>query len=85
MPAAWGAGIGSEAVRAVIDHAFGALGYARLIAETQAANQPSRRLLERLGMRWEREVTRFGAAQAIYMIERSEAGHRAESEAAAGG
>lgn len=71
LPAVWGIGISSEAVNAVLDHAFNQLGYARLIAETQAANQPSRRLLERLGMRYERELTRFGAAQAIYAMEKA--------------
>lgn len=70
LPTVWGAGVCSEAVRAVLDQAFERLGYVRLIAETQTANRPSRRLLERLGMRWEREVTRFGAAQAIYAIEK---------------
>jgi ribosomal-protein-alanine N-acetyltransferase len=71
LPAVWGAGISSEAVSAVLDHAFNNLGYARLISETQAGNQPSRRFLERLGMHWERELTRFGATQAIYAIEKA--------------
>lgn len=72
LPTAWGSGLASEAVGAVLDHGFGTLGHDRLIAETQAANQPSRRLLERLGMRWERELERFGAMQAIYAMEKSD-------------
>jgi ribosomal-protein-alanine N-acetyltransferase len=67
--------LASEAVSAVLAHAFTELGYERLVSETQAANQPSRRLLERVGMRPARDVQRFGAAQMIYAIERAVPGH----------
>ncbi len=68
-PMVWGAGIASEAVRAVVAHALGPLGPTRLIAETQVDNRPSKRLLERVGMRYERGLKRFGATQAIYAME----------------
>jgi ribosomal-protein-alanine N-acetyltransferase len=45
---AWGQGYGLEAMRAVVDHAA-ALGFKRLWARTHAGNEPSQRLLERLG------------------------------------
>ena len=67
----WGVGIASETVGTVLAHALEHLDYNRLIAETQAANGPSRRLLERLGLRQERELERFGAAQVIYATGRS--------------
>jgi len=43
----------------------------RVVAETQAANAASVRLLERPGFRLFRQVTRFGAKQSIYLAESS--------------
>ncbi|MGI4975728.1 MAG: GNAT family N-acetyltransferase [Janthinobacterium lividum] len=69
LPTVWGTGIASEAIRVVIVHAFRSLGLTRLLAETQSENQPSRRLLARVGMQHERDVERFGATQAIYAVD----------------
>ena len=66
LPEWWGQGYAQETVRAVVNHALADLGLPRVIAETQLANVASCRLLERLGMRLERTVVRFGAEQAIY-------------------
>ena len=52
-PAHGGQGYATEAVRALIDLAFGELGARRVIARVDARNLPSRRLLERLGLRLE--------------------------------
>ncbi len=48
-----GHGYATEAVRAVLDLAFGPLGLRRVVASCFAANEPSWRLMERLGMRRE--------------------------------
>ena len=48
-----GNGYGTEAVRALLDYAFGELHLRRLIAVTDALNQPAAALLERVGMRRE--------------------------------
>jgi [ribosomal protein S5]-alanine N-acetyltransferase len=45
-----GKGYATEGCRAVIDHAFRQLGADRVASGTAAANQPSCRLLQRLGM-----------------------------------
>jgi len=45
----WGAGIATEAVRAVLDHAFGTMNLHRIGADTDPRNAASARLLERLG------------------------------------
>ncbi len=63
-PDAWGQGCATEAARAVL----GRVRFRRVVAETQAANAASRRLLERLGMREIRRVERFGAEQVIYGV-----------------
>lgn len=66
LPAYWGMGFATEAVRVIIRYGLTELELPRIIAETQEANLASCRLLERVGMRWERSLNRFGAKQRIY-------------------
>jgi RimJ/RimL family protein N-acetyltransferase len=46
----WGKGYATEAAAACLDHAFGPLGLAEVVAFTVPANQRSRHVMERLGM-----------------------------------
>jgi ribosomal-protein-alanine N-acetyltransferase len=71
LPKWWGKGIATEAVDSVIHFAFTELNLSSLIAETQVLNLSSRRLLEKLGMKLDKKIMRFGAEQAIYCIERN--------------
>jgi RimJ/RimL family protein N-acetyltransferase len=48
----WGRGFVTEAVRAVIDHAFGDLHYETLEAGARVSNPASRRVLEKCGFQW---------------------------------
>jgi len=48
----WGRGYATEAVRAVIDHAFGDLGNDALQAGARVSNPASRRVLEKCGFQW---------------------------------
>jgi RimJ/RimL family protein N-acetyltransferase len=48
----WGRGYATEAVRAVIDHAFGDLGHETLAAGARVSNPVSRRVLEKCGFQW---------------------------------
>jgi RimJ/RimL family protein N-acetyltransferase len=48
----WGNGYATEAARAVIDHAFCALGYDALQAGARCTNPASRRVLEKCGFQW---------------------------------
>lgn len=52
-PAYGGQGYATEAVRAMMDLAFGGFGARRVVARVDARNGPSRALLGRLGMRLE--------------------------------
>jgi RimJ/RimL family protein N-acetyltransferase len=52
-PAHRGNGYATEAARALIDHAFGALNLARIVATTERSNTASRAVMRRLGMRVE--------------------------------
>jgi RimJ/RimL family protein N-acetyltransferase len=47
----WGQGIAREAAEAALDYGFGSLGLGEIVAFTALGNRPSRRLMERLGMR----------------------------------
>ena len=48
----WGQGYATEAVRALIDHAFGDLGHQALQAGARVSNPASRRVLEKCGFQW---------------------------------
>ena len=48
----WGRGYATEAARAVLDHAFMALGYELLHAGARVSNPASRRVLEKCGYDW---------------------------------
>jgi len=69
LPEHWGRGYARAAVHQVLAYAFDVAGNKRVLAETQTANTASIRLLERLGFRHLRQVTRFGAEQSIYAAE----------------
>jgi RimJ/RimL family protein N-acetyltransferase len=48
----WGRGFATEAVRAVIDHAFGDLEHETLQSGARVSNPASRRVLEKCGFQW---------------------------------
>ena len=68
LPEWWHKGYGTEAAQAVVNYALTVLGLSRVIAETQIDNIASCQLLERIGMRLERTIERFGAKQGIFTI-----------------
>jgi RimJ/RimL family protein N-acetyltransferase len=47
---AWGFGYATEAARAAVDHGFARLGLREIVSFTTVRNEPSRRVMERLGM-----------------------------------
>lgn len=66
LPNWWGKGYASESVKSVLEFAFDKINLDVVVAETQSANLQSCKLLERVGMRLENKVIRFGAEQSIY-------------------
>ncbi|MFN8195694.1 MAG: bifunctional GNAT family N-acetyltransferase/class I SAM-dependent methyltransferase [Nocardioidaceae bacterium] len=51
---AWGRGLATEGSLALLDHGFGAAGLTRVWSETMTVNVASRRVMEHLGMTYER-------------------------------
>ncbi|MEC5424819.1 GNAT family N-acetyltransferase [Virgibacillus sp. C22-A2] len=68
IPKWWGAGYATEVITEIIGFAFTILKLPRLVAETQVANIPSRKLLEKVGMRLISTYDRFDAEQALYYL-----------------
>jgi [ribosomal protein S5]-alanine N-acetyltransferase len=68
-PEYWGMGYGTEVVQRLIDYGFEELGLQMLCAETQKHNRASIRLLEKLGMKLESQLERFGEQQQIYTMQ----------------
>jgi RimJ/RimL family protein N-acetyltransferase len=48
---AWGKGFATEAARPVVEHAFHAVGAARIVADIDPRNLPSIRVAEKIGMK----------------------------------
>ncbi len=49
-PAYWGHGFATEAARAMVGYAFQGMNLARVLAETEEANERSQRVMQKLGM-----------------------------------
>jgi RimJ/RimL family protein N-acetyltransferase len=56
LPGFWGRGYAYEAASAVMEHGKGALGLKRIVAITNPENQSSIRLLEKLGLKFDRMI-----------------------------
>src|SRR5215207_1197892 len=56
----WGRGYATEIGRAGLDHAFWVLGVEEVVAFTEVHNVRSRAVMERLGMRYVRQILRPG-------------------------
>lgn len=69
-PTVWGQGMAVEASRALLPYAFEELGFAEIRASTDAANQASLRVLEKLGMRCERRSTVQGLDTVFFSLSR---------------
>lgn len=66
MPAFWGRGLATELAAACVRVAFETLGLADLVAFTLPTNQRSRRVMERLGFTYERDIVWAGMPHVLY-------------------
>lgn len=77
-----GMGLGPEVCRAMISFGFESLGMSRVFSSVDSTNAPSRRMLEKSGMRLEREWKRPAdappgsswAAGCVYVVHREDRG-----------
>ena len=50
MPSKWGKGYATEAAKAVLKHAFTQLGFKKIVSFTACINEPSMRVMQKIGM-----------------------------------
>lgn len=76
LPSAWGHGYATEAAQALVKEGFQRLELDRIVARYQPANIASRRIMEKIGMRFERNaMDRHGNSIRVYSIENSGRNH----------
>lgn len=68
----WGRGIGFEAAKAWLDFGFNVKYLIRIVAVAYLENIGSRRIMEKLGMSYEKTETYYGAECVFYGISRDE-------------
>jgi [ribosomal protein S5]-alanine N-acetyltransferase len=71
-PLHWGRGLASEAAHAVLQHGFATLGMSRILARADAPNAASIRVMQRLGMRFERRGLEHGLDTVCYSLARED-------------
>jgi RimJ/RimL family protein N-acetyltransferase len=76
----WGRGYATEGAAALLGHGFDSVGLDEVWAETMAVNEPSRRVMSRLGMRqlrtdhrtWSEPVPGAEQGEVVYRVTREE-------------
>ncbi len=66
VPKRWGQGLATELALASVEVAFDWLGLAELIAFTLPGNLASRRVMEKAGFAYEREIEHAGLPHVLY-------------------
>jgi ribosomal-protein-alanine N-acetyltransferase len=68
----WGRGLVTEAARASLRYGFGRMGFGRVMAVTDRDNGGSRRVMEKCGMRYERDAVYFDLPVVYYALNRED-------------
>lgn len=77
VPERWGEGLATELARASVETAFGPLGLSEIIAFSLPDNVPSRRVMEKTGFVFEREIAYVGRPHVLYRRRRTRNAARA--------
>jgi RimJ/RimL family protein N-acetyltransferase len=64
----WGEGLATEMARAAVDWAFGDLGLPDVVSFTLHDNAGSRRVMEKLGFSYERDIEHAGLPHVLYRL-----------------
>jgi RimJ/RimL family protein N-acetyltransferase len=67
----WGQGYATEAARAIVQYGFEQPNVSRIFAVVFQENEPSWRILKRLGFEYEKDVTHYGLPLACYALART--------------
>jgi ribosomal-protein-alanine N-acetyltransferase len=67
---AWGHGYATEVAGALVEHAFGALGVPRVLAQVEPENARSRHVLEKVGMTQRGVRLAYGRPHLLYGVDR---------------
>jgi RimJ/RimL family protein N-acetyltransferase len=70
VPERWGEGLATELALASVDVAFGPLELTDLVAFTLPDNLASRRVMEKAGFSYEREIMHVGLPHVLYRVRR---------------
>ena len=84
VPERWGQGLATELALASVEVAFDWLGLAELIAFTLPGNLASRRVMEKAGFAYEREIEHAGLPHVLYRRVRASTGVSGTSASAPG-
>ncbi|MBL8122693.1 MAG: GNAT family N-acetyltransferase [Pyrinomonadaceae bacterium] len=68
----WGRGIGTEAARGWLEYGFNVAGLERIVAVAMVGNAASRRIMEKLGMRFEKDEMHYDELCAYYGVSKQE-------------
>ena len=68
----WGLGIGTEAARTWLEYGFNTMGLERIVAVAVVENAASRRIMEKLGMKFEKNEIHYDEECAFYGISKRE-------------
>ncbi len=68
----WGRGLATEAAQSILNYGFEELNLERLVAIAHPANVPSRRVMEKLGMKCEKPVEDYGVDWVLYAMNRDQ-------------
>jgi RimJ/RimL family protein N-acetyltransferase len=72
--AVWGMGLAPEAAGAALRYGFLELNLSRIVAVTRPEHAASRRVMEKLGMTYERDMEVFGIQAVCYALSRADFG-----------
>ena len=70
-PSHWGQGLATEAARHALAYGFEVSNLERIVAIAHPANRDSLRVMEKIGMRFEREAAHKGMRVVLYAIDRA--------------
>jgi ribosomal-protein-alanine N-acetyltransferase len=74
VPERWGQGLATELALAAVEVAFGDLGLQELVAFALPTNLASRRVMEKAGFAFEREIEYAGLPHVLYRMTRASPG-----------